>query len=145
MGLDMYLSAKRYLWREESEGVDVTGLDIPEPLELKEISCRALYWRKANQIHGWFVRNVQDGEDDCNPYEVARSDLVALLDACRQVMLDEKLAPKLLPPAEGFFFGTYKYDESYFGDVQETAIALYKLLEAIPENSGWVFEYQSSW
>ena len=23
------------------------------------------YWRKANQIHNWFVENVQDGEDDC--------------------------------------------------------------------------------
>ena len=23
------------------------------------------YWRKANAIHGWFVRNVQNGKDDC--------------------------------------------------------------------------------
>lgn len=145
MGLDMFLSAKRYLWREESEGVAVTGLDIPEPLELKEISCRAMYWRKANQIHGWFVRNVQDDEDDCNPYDVARSDLLALLDACRKVLANRKLAAELLPPAEGFFFGRYEYDDGYFEDVQYTADGLAALLEAVPEGSGWWFEYQSSW
>ena len=65
MGLDMYLSAKRYLWSEEREGVKVSGVDIPAPLELCEVRCRAAYWRKANQIHGWFVKNVQDDEDDC--------------------------------------------------------------------------------
>ena len=27
-------------------------------------------WRKANQIHNWFVQNVQYGEDDCRKYEV---------------------------------------------------------------------------
>lgn len=145
MGLDMYLRAKRYLRTEEREGVAVTGFDVPAPLELRELSCHAMYWRKANQIHGWFVRNVQDGEDDCNPYDVARSDLLALLDACRQVLLDHKKAPELLPPAEGFFFGTYDYDDSYFLDVQDTAVALHRILEAVPEDSTWYFEYQSSW
>ena len=61
MGLDMYLSAKRYMWNKEREGVKVSGIDIPETLELKELRCGAAYWRKANQIHGWFVKNVQDG------------------------------------------------------------------------------------
>ena len=145
MGLDMYLSAKRYMWENERESVEVKGFDIPAPLKLKELGCRAAYWRKANQIHGWFVRNVQDGEDDCSPYDVSRDDLQALIDVCRKVLANRKLAAKLLPPAEGFFFGRYEYNDDYFFDVQETADKLTALLEALPEGSGWHFEYQSSW
>ena len=145
MGLDMYLSAKRYMWDKELESVEVKGFDIPAPLELKELGCRAAYWRKANQIHGWFVRNVQDDTDDCSSYEVGRDDLQALVDVCRKVLANRKLAAKLLPPAEGFFFGRYEYDDSYFADVQDTADKLAALLEAVPEGSGWCFEYQSSW
>ena len=145
MGLDMYLSAKRYMWDKELESVEVKGFDIPAPLELKELGCRAAYWRKANQIHGWFVRNVQDDTDDCGSYEVGRDDLQALVDVCRKVLDNRKLAAKLLPPAEGFFFGRYEYDDSYFADVQDTADKLAALLEALPEDSGWCFEYQSSW
>ena len=145
MGLDMYLSAKRYLWEKDREGMKVSGFDIPAPLELKELGCRAAYWRKANQIHGWFVRNVQDDVDDCGSYDVSRDDLQALVDVCRKVLANRKLAAKLLPPAEGFFFGRYEYDDSYFADVQDTADKLAALLEAVPEGSGWCFEYQSSW
>jgi len=143
MGLDMYLSAKRYLWSEEREGVKVSGFDIPAPLELCEVRCRAAYWRKANQIHGWFVKNVQDGEDDCQPYEVGRDDLQALVDLCRKVLDNRKLAKKLLPPNEGFFFGGYEYDDYYFSELQRTADELAKLLEAVDDS--WSFEYQSSW
>ena len=143
MGLDMYLSAKRYLWDKEREGVKVTGIDIPAPLELRELGCRAAYWRKANQIHGWFVRNVQDGEDNCRPFDVTREDLQALIDVCRRVLANRELAAKLLPPNEGFFFGGYEYDEYYFDELQCTADELAALLEALDDS--WSFEYQSSW
>ena len=44
------------------------------------------YWRKANQIHEWFVRNVQDGEDDCCYHnEVTKEILEELLDTCKKV------------------------------------------------------------
>jgi len=36
------------------------------------------YWRKANAIHGWFVRNCADGVDECQPIAVSRDDLTAL-------------------------------------------------------------------
>lgn len=44
------------------------------------------YWRKANQIHNWFVQNVQDGEDDCGIYEVTQSKLIELRDTCQKVI-----------------------------------------------------------
>lgn len=45
------------------------------------------YWRKANQIHNWFVENIQDGIDDCDYHrEVTEEDLEELLDVCKTVL-----------------------------------------------------------
>lgn len=44
------------------------------------------YWRKANSIHRWFVDKVQDGEDDCEYYEVSKEDLEELLNTCYTVL-----------------------------------------------------------
>lgn len=45
------------------------------------------YWRKANQIHNWFVENVQDGIDDCSYHnEVTKEILEELLDICQRVL-----------------------------------------------------------
>ena len=44
------------------------------------------YWRKANQIHNWFVENIQDGIDDCCYHrEVTEEDLEKLLSICKKV------------------------------------------------------------
>ena len=44
-------------------------------------------WRKANQIHNWFVENVQDGIDDCSYHnEVTKEILEELLDICQRVL-----------------------------------------------------------
>lgn len=45
------------------------------------------YWRKANQIHNWFVKHVQDGEDDCAyHHECTREVLEELLETCKTVL-----------------------------------------------------------
>lgn len=45
------------------------------------------YWRKANQIHNFFVENVQDGEDDCKyHHECTKEILEDLLDRCYKVL-----------------------------------------------------------
>ena len=49
------------------------------------------YWRKANQIHNWFVENVQDGLDDCGTYEVTKAQLINLLNVCKEVKANSKL------------------------------------------------------
>lgn len=51
------------------------------------------YWRKANAIHKWFVDNVQNGEDNCNIYEVSRDQLEELLKICKRVKKHSKLVP----------------------------------------------------
>lgn len=53
----------------------------------KSIEEQVGYWRKANQIHRWFVEHVQDGEDDCQyHHEVTREDLVELMQTCQMVI-----------------------------------------------------------
>jgi hypothetical protein len=144
MGLDMYLRLERSVRYDEPPVTELPNIGkLPAPLA--RVVCMAMQWRKANQIHGWFVRNVQDDDDDCNSYDVDRDDLLALVDACRAVLANRELAAELLPPAEGFFFGGYQYDDYYFDELQRTADGLTALLEAVPEGSGWWFEYQSSW
>lgn len=45
------------------------------------------YWRKANQIHNYFVNAVQGGIDDCDyHHEVTKYILEDLLDTCQEVL-----------------------------------------------------------
>ena len=78
MGLDMYLSAKKYLWSFNDADTQVAK-EIQEKINVnrrvKEVVIEAAYWRKANQIHNWFVENIQDGMDECKPHYVSREQL----------------------------------------------------------------------
>lgn len=96
MGLDMYLYKKHYVKNWDHEGADekkvFSGTKGGKPIEeinferVSEITEQVAYWRKANQIHNWFVKNVQNGEDDGDEYYVSREQLVELLYACERVL-----------------------------------------------------------
>jgi hypothetical protein len=150
MGLDMYLEKRTYVkqWdhqsAEEKHEVVVTKGGQPtkiDPKKVKYIIEEAGYWRKANQIHRWFVENVQDGIDNCGDYYVGSEKLTELLELCKKVEADHSLAEELLPSASGFFFGGTEYDEWYFEDIKNT-IAI--LEEALADKHG-DFYYSSSW
>lgn len=99
MGLDMYLhkiNNKVLPYKDESIwDLKETNSELYEklrPYMLKTeygnydtITEEIGYWRKANQIHNWFVENVQDGVDDCSSYIVSKEKLEELLDICKQV------------------------------------------------------------
>ena len=140
----MYLNAKRYVWYNETEefGRKMGDL-IPPGFEVKQIEIRAAYWRKANEIHAWFVKNIQDDVDECEPHFVPREKLQELIDLCKEVLADRSKASELLPTQSGFFFGSTEYDEYYFDSVKTTVDMLKKALKEIPD--AWDFEYQSSW
>jgi hypothetical protein len=107
------------------------------------VTFQVAYWRKANQIHKWFVDNVQDGEDDCREYSVDREQLQKLLDTCTKVKADGSLAGDYLPPSAGFFFGSNEIDEWYWQDIDNTIEMLTDTLAHTPDDYG--FTYQSSW
>ena len=93
MGLDMHLIRKVYIGGNyKHNGIKGTiGLkkgDVKIPLDKKKIQYieeDAGYWRKANQIHKWFVDNIQNGNDDCGDYDVSIDQLKGLLKLCKEV------------------------------------------------------------
>jgi hypothetical protein len=149
MGLDMYLDKRTYVqyWEhngDENYEVEVTKGGEPtkiDPKKVKYIIEEAGYWRKANQIHQWFVENVQDGVDNCSDYYVGSDKLEELLDLCKKVQADNSLAEELLPTASGFFFGGTQYDEWYYKDIDNTI----QILEEALADKGGDFYYSSSW
>lgn len=96
MGLDMYLSRRTYVKRWNHEklcdrhevtvsrgGKLVTQIN---PDRITYVTEEIAYWRKANQIHKWFVDNVQNGQDDCREYHVPLEKLRTLIDTCKSVL-----------------------------------------------------------
>ena len=149
MGLDMYLTGRRYLWSSNENDKEVADaidkLDIgTNGMRVKGVECEAMYWRKANAIHGWIVENVQDGEDDCKEYEVTIEQLQELVDACKRALADRENAAEILPPTSGFFFGGKELDDWYWENLQMTIDGLSKVL-ANPDLKDWDFFYQASW
>lgn len=51
------------------------------------------YWRKANAIHAWFVKHVQNGMDECERHEVPRKAIEQLKATCEAVVTHSKLVP----------------------------------------------------
>jgi hypothetical protein len=153
MGLDMYLNKKTYVkqWdhqlpEEKYEVVVTKGgkpVDTIKANKVKYIEEEVGYWRKANQIHFWFVNNVQNDVDNCGEYYVSVDHMETLLELCQKVKADNLLAEELLPPQSGFFFGETEYDEWYFNGIDNTIDIL---TEALAETSGdGDFYYSSSW
>ena len=156
MGLDMYLTGKRYISNTFNEGDGDKAAAIQQLFPelagkkgrwgddspVKEVQIEAGYWRKANAIHGWFVQNVQGGEDKCEPHYVSRESLIELRDLCQRVIDFKHMANELLPVQQGFFFGSDKYDEYYYQDLEQTIAIINDCLE-LPDS--WEFEYRSSW
>ena len=149
MGLDMYLYKKTYVWDDENYEVTVKrNGEIHKsinPEKIKYIVEEVMYWRKANQIHEWFVNNVQNGNDDCASYHVSVEQLENLKTLCDKVLAEKNqvVAEELLPTAEGFFFGSTDYDEYYYSDLEETSKALESILAHYNGNGSFV--YESSW
>lgn len=154
MGLDMYLTGKRYMSKyfdeADAERIakvnEIFGVEGIEDGDFgaQEVSFRVAYWRKANAIHDWFVRECQGGVDECQETYVERDKLIELRDLCKKVLENREQASELLPTASGFFFGGTDYDDWYFGDLENTVERLDKILND-PALAKMEFYYQSSW
>mgnify|MGYP003334431133 CR=1 FL=1 len=184
MGLDMYLTKKTYVKNWEHNGAENQyTIDIKKggnpvtfinPKRISYIEEEVMYWRKANQIHNWFVTNIQDGNDNCGTYYVDYDTLQQLLDKCKEALAvineSEVVMTKIktgwdsngttyadistydcadaineiIPPTSGFFFGGTLYDEWYERDLEYTVERFEKIL-ADPAFAKSDFYYQSSW
>lgn len=157
MGLDMYLKAVKYVsgydFKEGSNENRLAVMNIMRNADLPatllcdeapsvEVSFNIAYWRKANCIHNWFVKNVQGGVDECQVSPVSREQLETLRDLCEKVLVERDAS--LLPPKSGFFFGSTDVDDWYWSDVAKTAKALRVILDA-PDLKVCELAYRASW
>jgi hypothetical protein len=185
MGLDMYLTATHYCgggWdhakAEERQTfqriLEAVGLDRSKAENSATVSVGIGYWRKANAIHQWFVKEVQDGEDKCRPFPVEREKLMELKGLCERVLASCQLvagnvsAGTRYEPGKKavrmYAAGEIVADPSaaidllptgsgfFFGctDYDEGYIADLRLTVEIVERclslpECWEFEYRSSW
>ena len=119
-----------------------------------------MYWRKANQIHNWFVQNCQGGVDDCGRYAITVNDLMKLKELCEKILtMTEKrkemrypsfsatekaevdvrcltaegveYAIEHLPSRSGFFFGNTEYDDWYVWELENTVEQINDTLDTL--------------
>ena len=103
-----------------NHGMENAPIDYDTPWSNYDIKFPIMYWRKSNQIHQWFVQNVQAGTDNCAEYSVGIDQLRLLSKTIEPALVSTAAASELLPTTEGFFFGSQEYDEFYFEDLKQT-------------------------
>ena len=153
-----YIGAE-YKHRGVRGTIDLTTNDKPIRINLNRVQSiteNIGYWRKANQIHNWFVNNVQNGDDDCGEHSVSREQFQELLDDVTAVLnargteYEIGEVEELLPPQSGYFFGETEIDDWYWRDLEYTKELIEGILREmdIDEQSpdAWItYYYQSSW
>ena len=179
MGLDMYVNIRnkntqskleaykaweqkysyeefQRLTEEQKEEYRNSEPEYDENMYGKEL----MYWRKANQIHNWFVQNCQNGVDDCEQYAITVADLMKLKELCEKILtMTEKrkemrytsysatekvevdvlyltpegveFATKHLPSRSGFFFGSTEYDDWYVWELENTVEQINDTLDTL--------------
>lgn len=111
MGLDMYLYRKKHLGKAkiqvnilENEYNWYKNTNTEYTLEnCTSITQEVGYWRKANAIHNWFVKYVQDDIDNCGEYYVPIERLKQLLEVCKEVkekaiIVEKKVVEEIYNP-----------------------------------------------
>jgi len=149
MGLDMYLIKKTcvrkwdYIPDEKQWNIVITRGGKPytsiKPEKIQYIEEEIMYWRKADHIHSWFVKNIQDGEDNCREYHVTKEDLKILLEDCYAVYNDPSDASLILP----VYWQYDQYDQYYFDQIKITIKTIETILEEWNEEAD--IYYRSSW
>jgi len=153
MGLDQYFYARKY-YSEYCKGKDKTDFArllamskakkylVPTDVghQSVHLMIKVGQWRKAYQIHQWFVDNRQDGVDDCRETYVPREHLEELLALCESVTNDHSKAQDELP--FGWSSDTEDYSPHYYDQVDYTINLIKHVLTMSNE---WEFCYSSSW
>ena len=146
MGLDMYLTKRHYVkrWSHQSKeekcyvSVRRNGKKLPyvNASKITYLVESVAYWRKSNQIHDWFVKNVQNGVDECQETWVDPSKLQELLDTCKQVLAASTLVKGKQINGYGFDEHGEKDPNFIDGEVIEDSTVAEALL---PTSSGFFF------
>lgn len=158
---DLHLSG----YREEDRRREVLAIAGIDSLVTGEEHCNlverppiitakatVVYWRKANSVHGWFVKNVQEGVDECYTYEVHPEQLAALVRDCEEALHhyyngDRAGAAAVMMPTRGCCFGSYDIDEWWVKDLTDTVTEVKDAISRIValHLPDIIITYHSSW
>lgn len=123
---------------EERHKIVVTKDGKPTKINPERVSYieeEVARWRKANAIHKWFVKNAQDGEDDCKTYYVSSEQLEELVSTCELVIKASKMVKGKIE--NGYTYeGTTKVPIMADGKYIKDSSVAQKLL---PTESGFFF------
>lgn len=163
MGLDQYLYVRQYVsgydFQKESSSPEMaadyekfqqivkdldSGYPVAEDSPHAYVELCTMYWRKANAIHGWIIRNCADGVDNCEPVTMSKDDIIKLQDLAAKAIEGDKEAQEELSPTEGFFFGSTDRDEWYYLDLKSTRDGLAQVL-TVAAKRPVSFTYWASW
>lgn len=158
MGLDQYLykipkkEYREYIKNKNAENKNIEDTEDFDTGEQEDV-C---YWRKCNQIHKFFVQNVQNNKDDCNEYLVSIDILSDLIERCKKIIdvwvfnnqkinkTVREICFALLPPQSGFFFGSEYIDKYYIETLLTTIQNLSSVIES-EDIEKYDIYYNSSW
>jgi hypothetical protein len=165
MGLDMYLYKKTYVknWEHnpammqhqiEVKKNGVVRNDI-KPNRISYIVEEVAYWRKFNALHGWFVEKCGGGVDECQDIYVPEESMLELLNTLKEVsnalsVGNVDATKEVLPPTQGFFFGSDDIDDYYVESVNQTIEIIEDLMkeQELSKEHGLYsgdFYYRASW
>lgn len=137
IGLDQYLYTNS---KAMSKAINKPEEGAPEYevhwVEYRAKAGIAAQWRKANQIHKWFVDNVQGGNDDCGTYEVGVEQLQELLGIVNKVLDSTRLVKGKVNNGYSFDHNLNKVYHVGDGLVLEDASTARELL---PTQEGFFF------
>ncbi|MDQ6598779.1 hypothetical protein E2K98_13190 [Bacillus salipaludis] len=103
------------------------------------------YWRKANQIHNWFVENLNNGTDEpVFTVEVTKDQLRELYKLCIEALTKQTHPHEQLPTRPGCFFGSIAYDDYYYKEIDRTKSIVENLLKNFNFETHYLL-YQCSW
>lgn len=103
MGLDMNIYKRTHIGGYSGKKGDIIFVDengeehkVEQGRYGATIEKDVAYWRKANQIHNWFVENKGGGVDECQDIYCEIDDLKNLLELCKEVKNKAKLGRGLV-------------------------------------------------
>jgi hypothetical protein len=132
MGLDMYLTANKYLYSVADEE---KGKEIAEALginrKVRSVAFKAMQWRNCHMVNDWFINRLSD-RDVLQECEIDRSHLEELLNQCTRA-LEGKTSD----------FDGNEVDEDFTYEMQITKDGIEASLKDFPLNC-W-FTYCASW
>lgn len=144
----MYLYKKYYIRNSLNEADKQIKVTVPKALKdrvvidnkkVRYITQEVAYWRKANQIHNWFVNNVIGGDDEDNggDHYVTRKQLVELYETCKKVVEGSKLVAGKIKNGQTYNHMTKGWDDIM---VDGAYIEDHKLAEELlPATDGFFF------